>query len=93
MVYQHASKYQYFNDIHVITGDEIKEKLIAETDFPDSVLFQKAFARHCSTLHFNGDSGLTPYKILALNVYIQRISPTFYNYAGKDSDDESADEL
>ena len=86
LVYQHASMYQHFNDTFVISNDSSKEKLLAEIDAPDQVLFQKAFAKHCASLHFNnGDSGLTPYKILALNVYIQRLSPTFYDLSS-DSD-------
>ena len=85
LVYQHASMYQHFNETFVITTDSSKKKLLAETDFPDNVLFQKAFAKHCSSLHYIGNSGLTPYKILALNVYIQRLSPTFYDL-NSDSD-------
>ena len=88
LVYQHASQNTNFNEIFLITSDGKKQELIDEVNFEDKVLLQRAFAKHCTRLHFNGDSGLIPYRILALNVYIQRISPTFYNYETESSDDD-----
>ena len=87
-VYQHASQNTNFNETFLVTGDDQKNKLINENDAPDAVLLQRAFAKHCNQLHYNGDSGLTPYKILALHVYITRLSPTFYNHEIEYSDDE-----
>ena len=86
-MFQHASQNCNFNDTFLITGDEKKEKLLAEMNKSDGELFQLAFVRHCSRLHYNGDSGLVPHRILSLNILIQRMSPTLLNYVPQ-TDDE-----
>ena len=92
MVYQHASSNTNFNMIVLITGDEKRDALLDEINHDDSVLLQRSFVEHCRRLHFNGDSGLIPYRILATHVYIQRMSPTLYNTVGETFDDDN-DEL
>ena len=88
LIYQHASHHTSFNEIFLITGDDKKTQLLEELDVDDAVLFQRAFATHCAKLHFNGDSGLNPHRILSLHVYITRISPTLYTLSSDESDDE-----
>ena len=87
-VYQHASCNTNFNEIFLITGDDKKAQLREELDVDDRVLFQRAFASHCAKLHFNGDSGLNPHRILSLHIYITRMSPTLYDFTSDDSDEE-----
>ena len=80
-VYQFGSSNANFNSIFTILSEKHKEKLISECDQPNKELLQTAFAKHCSTMNFNGDSGLTPFMLLSLNCHIQRISPTFYRHS------------
>ena len=89
LVYQHASSNCNFNTTFLITSDQKKEDILSEMDKDDAELFQMAFVRHCSKLHFNGDSGLIPYRILSLNVTIQRISPTLYTYMPEGEHEDS----
>ena len=65
----------------LITSDDLKEQVIEECNLPDKELLNNAFAKHCATMNFMGDSGLTPHMILSLHILIQRISPTFYQFA------------
>ena len=66
--------------------------MIQELDHDDGILFQRSFVEHCRRLHFNGDSGLIPFRILSTHVYIQRLSPTLYNTVDEDHSDEEVDD-
>ena len=92
LVFQHASMNTNFNEIFLITSDQKKAALIDEINKDDADLFQIAFNKHCSKLHFNGDSGLIPYRILSTHVFIQRMSPTLYNYIPESEIDAQEDE-
>ena len=73
----------------MITSDDAKTALLDELNKPDKELLTMAFRRHCEVLHFkNQNSGLCPFSILAVNIWIDRISPTFHNYAPVTYDDE-----
>ena len=47
-------------------------------DQPESELLQRAFVKHCNVLHWKSDSGLSPQMILAVNIWIDRVSPTMH---------------
>lgn len=64
LVYQRGSRHGHFNSNFLVMSDNLKEKLVEECDLPDKELLQKAFSRHCTAMHFLGDSGLTPHMIL-----------------------------
>ena len=81
MVYQFGTSNANFNERFLILNEDHKQELIQQCDLPNKELLQQAFAKHCSTMRFQGDSGLTPHMILSLNISIQRISPSFYKYA------------
>ena len=79
-----------------IFSDEMKETLLEEFKCDDKVLLEKAFNKHCEILSFGKagitNSGLNPMCILAVHFYIQRFSPTLFDYISDvdtDSDSET----
>lgn len=87
--FQHSSKSCSFNKTFLIVDDEAKSTLLGEMDRPDKSHLESAFNKHCQVLHFKENSGLCPFAILSVNVYIDRISPTI---AASDSDTDSNSE-
>ena len=88
MVFQHASKNCNFNKTNLITSEGAKDAVLSELNLPDKDLLMLAFQRHCHVLRFkNQNSGLCPFVILSVNIWIDRISPTFFNYAPVAYDD------
>ena len=82
MVFQHGSKSCHFNKTNLISCEEAKTALLNELNKPDKDLLKEAFQRHCQVLKFkNQNSGLCPFSILTVNIWIDRISPTFFDYA------------
>lgn len=57
LVYQRGTQRAHFNDTFLVITDKHKEKIKEECSLPDKELLQKAFARHCSAMHFRGNSG------------------------------------
>ena len=78
LVFQHACKSAHFNKYFVVLNDSQRDQLIKQCDQPNKELLHEAFVKHCDVMNFQGDSGLIPHMIMALHVYIQRISPSFY---------------
>ena len=88
--YHHGSKHSSFNEQTLIQDDEQKDQLLKEIDRPEAELLQRAFAKHCKTLHWKGDSGKAPHMILSVNVWLDRVSPTLY-FAEPDAEPELED--
>ena len=81
MVFQHASKNCNFNKKFLITSEDAKSALLSELNQPDKDLLMLAFQRHCEVLRFkNQNSGLCPFCILTVNIWIDRISPTHFDH-------------
>ena len=67
------------NRNRVILYEGQRERLLAEIDMPYGELLTKAFHNHCSALMFQGDSDLAPKMILAVHMYIDRMSPLMFD--------------
>ena len=77
MVFRHGSKGTSFNQQSLLLNDEQKQIFLNEINMDDKGLLEKAFLNHARVGHFSGgDSGLNPFAILSVHLYIQRGSPS-----------------